>query len=195
MPNLTHPSDPNPNPSTKPAELMSPVAPDGTAWTWRFRSDFAPWLRELRARHGLTLKVIAARAGITHTRLHKLETGGRVRAPSLALLARLAEIYGCDTDELLSRAGYRVELPQDLRDALRCDEAFAAVVMHPSLRPTAMDERWLESYSRMQKAQWVEFARKLEAHVREGGPAVSEILDESRGANDHATARPAARAG
>lgn len=167
-----------------PAPSANPEPAVGAVCSWRFRADFAPWLREQRRIHRLTLKGAAERLGVTYTRLHKLETGGRVRAPTLELLGRVAEVYGYELAEVLARAGYRMELPWDLRDGMRCDDAFAAIVMHPALRPAAMDERWLEAYSRLQKAQWVEFARKLEAHVRGGGPSLREIMDDGGAAND-----------
>ena len=96
----------------------------------------------------------------------------------------MASLYGRELDEVLARAGYKMEVPAELRDAVRCDDAFAALVLHPELRPACMDERWVESYSRIQKAQWVEFARKLDAAVRRGGVAVEEVLDDLKGAND-----------
>ena len=178
-----------------PTPSANPEHSEGTVCSWRFRPDFAPWLREQRRTHRLTLKGAADRLGVTYTRLHKLETGGRVRAPTLELLGHVAEVDGGELAEVLARAGYRMELPWDLRDAMGCDETFAAVVLHPALRPACMDERWLEAYSRLQKAQWVEFARKLEAHVRGGGPSLSEIVDEGKGANDSATQGKVKRAG
>lgn len=170
-------AEPSPNP---PPTLLSPLAPDGTAWIWRHRADFGPWLREQRVSHDLTLKVAADRLGVTLTRLHKLETGGRVRAPSLELIASIAALYGRELDEVIGRAGFKMEVPVELRDAARCDETFAGLVLHPQLRPAAMDERWVESYSRIQKAQWVEFARRLLALVRDGPVTLEALLDEGR---------------
>ena len=82
---------------------------------------------------------------------------------------------------MLERAGFRVDVPSDLKDALRCEESFAALVLHPKLRPIRMNEQFSDSSSRLQKAQWVDFARKLEAHLREGGAPVSELINR-RGA-------------
>ncbi len=158
--------------------LPSPQTRDRDAWIWRPRADFAPWLREQRRLHQLTLKVAAERLGVTLTRLHKLETGGRVRAPSLELIAGIAALYGREIDDVIGRAGFRMELPAELRDAARCDETFAALVLHPALRPACMDERWVESYSRIQKAQWVEFARRLLELARGGGVTMEGIVGE-----------------
>jgi len=161
---------------TSPHDPPSTDATPGPVWTWRFRSDFGPWLRAQRLRHELTLKAASEALGVSFTRLHKLEIGGRVRAPSLELVQQIAVLYGRDLDEVLALAGFKVDLAPELRDAARCDEHFAALVLHPALRPTAMDERWVEAFSRIQKAQWIQFAEKLEAHLRGGGPGLSELL-------------------
>ena len=169
---------PDPSPAAPAQTLLGTRSRDGDTWTWRPRAGFGPWLREQRQAQGLTLKVAAARLGVTLTRLHKLEIGGRVRPPSLELVAAIAALYSRELDDVLSRAGFSMEVPAELRDAARCDETFAALVLHPALRPAHMDERWVESYSRIQKAQWVEFARRLDAHARAGGQAVAEIVGE-----------------
>ena len=167
-----------PDPSTAPAStLLSPLARDGDTWVWRPRADFGPWLRDQRQAHGLTLQAAATHLGVTVTRLHKLETGGRVRAPSLELIAAIAALYDREIDDVIGRAGFKMQLPVELRDAARCDETFAALVLHPALRPAFMDERWVESYSRVQKAQWVEFARKLLELARGGGVTIKGIVD------------------
>lgn len=170
------------------------MSADGHTWVWRFRDEFGPWLRGLRETHGLTLRQAAQGIGTSFTRLQKLETGGRARPPTMEMLGRLATLYGIDLEQILAEAGFRMEVPGDLRDALRCDDAFAAVVLHPALRPACMDERWLEAFSRIQKAQWVEFARKLDAHARSGGPTVTEIVDEAMGANSPDLGRRTAKA-
>ena len=167
-----------PPPETPTPASQSPLTCDGDAWTWRHRADFGPWLREQRQTHELTLKAAADRLGVTLTRLHKLETGGRVRAPSLELIAGIAALYGRELDDVLTRAGFRMEVPAELRDAARCDETFAALVLHPALRPACMDERWVEAFSRIQKAQWVEFTRRFEAHLRSGGAPLAELVGE-----------------
>lgn len=167
-------------PSDTPACTVSPLSHDGTAWTWRFRDDFGPWIRVQREALHETLRDTAKALSVSFTVLQKLETGGRAKAPTIELLARMATHFGKDLDLVLARAGYRMEVPEDLRDALLCDEGFLALVLHPALRPSCMDERWAEAFSRVQKAQWLEFARNLEAHIRRGGEPVEEILQELR---------------
>ena len=169
-------SDPSPAPAST---LLSPRAREGDTWVWRPRADFGPWLRDQRQARGLTLQTAATRLGVTVTRLHKLETGGRVRAPSLELMAAIAALYDREIDDVIGRAGFKMQLPAELRDA-RCDETFTALVLHPALRPAFMDERWVESYSRVQKAQWVEFTRKLLAWAQAGGVSLGALLDEGQ---------------
>ena len=170
----------SPAPSDLPARTVSPLTDNGTAWTWRFREDFAPWLREQREASKETLRDAAKALDVSFTVLQKLETGGRVKAPTIELLTRIAAHFGKDLDLVLTRAGYKMEVPADLRDAVLCDEGFLALALHPALRPSCMDERWAEAFSRIQKAQWLEFARNLEAHVKAGGEPVEQILREFR---------------
>lgn len=172
-------SDSSP-PSSTPAQPIGGIGPDGAAWTWRYRRDFGPWLRDLRKQARMTLREAARPLGISFSKLHKLEVGARARPPSLEVIARLSTLFGKELDLMLTRAGFKMEVPAELRDAIVCDDAFASLMLHPSLRPSAMDERWLEAFSRIQKAQILEFARKLEAAVRQGGPIVDELIREAR---------------
>ncbi|UNZ16251.1 XRE family transcriptional regulator [Streptomyces sp. 891-h] len=60
---------------------------------------FAPRMRLLRRRSGLTLEASARRAGLSPAHLSRLETGKR--QPSLPLLLTLARVYGTTVGELL----------------------------------------------------------------------------------------------
>jgi hypothetical protein len=56
------------------------------------------------------------------------------------------------------------------------DAVFARLVLHPALRPLRMDDRWLDSFSSLQKKQWVEFAKRLEAFFHAGG-SIAGVLE------------------
>ncbi|GEB52134.1 MULTISPECIES: helix-turn-helix domain-containing protein [Streptomyces] len=60
---------------------------------------FAPRMRNLRRRSGLSLEAAAHRAGLSPAHLSRLETGKR--QPSLPLLLTLARTYGTTVGELL----------------------------------------------------------------------------------------------
>lgn len=163
------------SPALKPTDLAA-SSEKPPAYVWKPQADFGPWLRELRERRGLSIRALAAETGLSFAKLQRLESGGRQRAPSSEMILGLAIYYGQPVEEVLERAGFRVDVPPDLKDALRCDESFMALVLHPKLRPIRMDDRFTDSFSRLQKAQWVDFARKLEAHLREGGAPVAELI-------------------
>lgn len=58
--------------------------------------------RLVRMRTGMTQKEAAVHAGVSQSTMNSIETG---RAdPSMATLLKLADAYGCTTDELLGRA-------------------------------------------------------------------------------------------
>ena len=169
-----------------PRSLSTTDAPDATdtelrplgdaAFYWRYRPEFGAWLRAAREVRGLALRAAAAELGISFTTLQKLEVSGRNKAPSLVLLQRIATLYGRPLGEVLEEAGVEVALPPDVYADVNRDDAFAALVLFPALRPTRMDPAWLDSFSSVHKQQWVEFALRLESHLAAGGVSVSEIL-------------------
>lgn len=137
---------------------------------------FGPYLRKLREERGLSLRDAADQLGITFAKLQKMETGGRFRIDSLALLADIADVYVRPREEVLEAAGIRVLQPAAVTDEFDDDSAFARLVLHPALRPLRMDERWTDAFSTLQKKQWVEFAKRLEAFFHAGG-SIADILE------------------
>ena len=133
------------------------------------RPGFGQYLRRLRQGHGLSLRDAAAQLGISFAKLQKMETGGRFRIDGLGLLQAVADLYGRPRAEVLQEAGIHVVSPEGLEAALDIDRAFEALVLHPDLRPMRMDRGWAESFSTLQKAQWIEFARRLAGHPDAAG--------------------------
>ena len=63
-------------------------------------TPFAKWLYEERSSRGLTMVVLAGRAGVSHPRIVQLEKGD---SPSRDMVARLASgLSGDDPDEHIS---------------------------------------------------------------------------------------------
>lgn len=138
--------------------------PVGEATFFReHKKSFGPYLRALREARGLSLRDAADQLGLSFTKLQKMEVGGRFRLPDLDFLLSIADFYGRPHAEVLNEAGIRVVMPEDLQEEMDRDRAFAALVLDPDLRPTRMDQNWTESFSTLQKTQWIEFARKLAA--------------------------------
>ncbi len=134
---------------------------EGTLF-WSFQKDFGPYLRKLRKQRGMTLQEAAEQVNLSFTKLQKLETGGRVRRPSIALLQQLAHLYNRPQDEVFEKAGLVLEMPPDFYDRLNNKKAFAALMLHPELKPFKMTEDWLESFSERQRQQLIEYSLKLE---------------------------------
>ncbi len=105
-----------------------------------------------------------------------METGGRFRIDSLSLFGSIADLYGRPRNEVLEAAGIKVLAPEQVSSDLDGEGAFARLVLNPALRPMRMDDRWLESFSSLQKKQWVEFARRMEAFFHAGG-SITSILE------------------
>lgn len=144
-------------------------------------TTFGPYLRKLRDERGISLRDAADQLGMTFAKLQKMETGGRFRIDSLSVFGDLADLYVRPRAEVLEAAGIRVLEPHALTDELDEDAAFARLVLNPALRPMRMDDRWLDSFSSLQKKQWVEFAKRLEAFFHAGGSIAAILEPEPEG--------------
>lgn len=83
-------------------------------------------LTELRARAGISRREAAAALEITKSYLWRLEhTYPGVGAPSDALVHRLAQLYGVESDLIFAAAGM---VPDDLRDRFATEPAFLYIV-------------------------------------------------------------------
>ena len=139
---------------------------------------FGPYLRKLREDRGVSLRDAASQLGISFAKLQKMETGGRFRIDSLQLFEQLADLFARPRREVLAKAGIRLLEHHEIADEPDEDVAFARLMLHPSLRPLQMDERWLESFSVLQKRQIVQFAKKLRKFYDDGGSLDSVLIPE-----------------
>jgi len=67
---------------------------------------FGNYLKELRARKGVSLKKVEEATGISNAYLSQLETGVRRRIPTSKRLNALADYYNVSIQQLLQKAGY-----------------------------------------------------------------------------------------
>jgi len=159
---------------------LEPVmpAPHTAIYFREHKPTFGPYLRRLREERDLGLRGAAAQLGLSFAKLQKMETGGRFRLPGLHVLATIADFYGRPHAEVLHEAGVGVLRPEDIESGDARDRTFAALVLHPDLRPLRMDLAWTEFFSVLQKAQWIEFARRL-ASATEPAALVEQLLSPS----------------
>ncbi|TVQ88493.1 MAG: XRE family transcriptional regulator [Deltaproteobacteria bacterium] len=142
--------------------------------------EFGSTLRDWRNAKKLSLREAAAELDVSFTYLQKLETGGRARSPSLALLQRIAAVFAIPTGEVFQAAGVTKRRVQDASSSI--DRAFRRVVLHPRLRPLGMNEVWLDSFSTKQKRQVLELVQRTQALVIETyGDGALPIDDIMRG--------------
>jgi len=73
-------------------------------------------LKRLRLASGQGIKRVAPQVGVSYSYLSKVENG--LKKPSVDLLARLSDLYGVDSDELLAKLG---ELPSDVKEILQSE--------------------------------------------------------------------------
>lgn len=142
------------------------------------RAPFGRYIRRLRENIGLTLRVAAERLDVSPAYLQRWEVGNGARTVSQEWIERIAVVFCRDGREVMYEAGLLPELPQDLIDAVEIERRFERLITHPSLAPLGLDKRGLAYYSLRQKQQWIDFALRLDQHVRDGGVGIREILDD-----------------
>jgi len=166
-------------PRARPRHLNLPE--DATAlgesfFYWTHRPEFGPWLRACREEAGINLKDAAKAFELSFGKLQMMETGKRTKAPSYELLQAIARLYERTLGEVMEQAGVKMVRPSRHLLQSRLDKTFEQLVTHGELMPDRMTSETMDCYSPLQKRQWIEFALKLEAHVRSGGPALESIL-------------------
>jgi transcriptional regulator with XRE-family HTH domain len=89
-----------------------------------FGDDFGSFLRQLRAKSGLTLREVEEQTNnaISNAYLSQVE-GNKRPPPKPAILVALARVYGVSTEDLFERAGY-----SDAPTATEIDVAYDQVL-------------------------------------------------------------------
>ena len=140
------------------------------------KEAFGQYLRRVRHKSGLTLREAAVRFDVHFVYLQRLETGKGPRLLKMDWLERISAVYARELAEVLHAAGLVDKLPDRLQPVYQIEDQFERLVTHPALAPFGLDHRAAAFYSLQQKLQWIEFARKLEQHVRDGGEPLADIL-------------------
>lgn len=157
--------------------------------------EFGPYLRNLRHQRRLKLKEAAVLLGVSFGYLGQVERKGLTgRRPNLTFLALVAQTYDIPAERIYEKAGYRdlggLEEFEKVRERRmriargdprgslreqRTGEAFRRIVMDPVLRPKRLNERDLDLISPTLKEAWIEFAERLEEHIRDGGESLQVL--------------------
>ena len=106
---------------------VSATMASATVCVRRHDPAFGPHLRALRVAAGMSLREVASIAGISFAKLQKMETGGRFRVTSPAMLDGLADLYGVDRAELWRLAGFVMINVSSAVDAADNDPKASAV--------------------------------------------------------------------
>lgn len=150
---------------------------DGFLYSWRFEPSFGPWLRAHREHRELALRQVSRDLDLSFTTLQRLETGEHDR-PTVDLLERLAVHLGIPLALLFERAGY-VRKPLQAHFGVQdADRDFAALLLHPTLRPVRMDPRAIAAWAPLQKRQLVEFAHLLQTWILNDAGRLDDLFDE-----------------
>lgn len=146
---------------------------------WARRPSFGPYVRRIREEKGISLRNAAAELGVSFNYLAKLETGGRIKAPTPRLMQAIADYFGRDVNEVLREAGFQTKTPPAVRHQERVDQEFRRLMTHPEIRPLRIDAAGLDYYSPLQKLQVLELAARLERAMLGDGRSLSDLLGPS----------------
>ncbi|MPM29652.1 hypothetical protein SDC9_76192 [bioreactor metagenome] len=69
-------------------------------------NDIGDLIKDRRLSKGWSKRALADKAGISHSEVHRIESGERVN-PSVPVLNALAEVLGVPKDDVLRIAGYK----------------------------------------------------------------------------------------
>ena len=141
------------------------------------------FLRNVRERHGFTVRDVHQGTGLSTGHISRIETGAGKGPPSPRILKKFADFYGVGMDSLFLFTGVNPpgEDPTIASDAFNFDAAFTSLVLHPSLKPDGLEPIDLQWISSATRRHWMEFARKLEKAVAEGTVDVEALLGSQGG--------------
>lgn len=71
-------------------------------------SNVGEVIKERRLAKGMSKRVLAEKAGISHSEVHRIENGER-QNPSVPMLIALADVLGIPHDDILVLAGYKTD--------------------------------------------------------------------------------------
>lgn len=146
------------------------------AIVWSRRPTFGPFVRRIREEKAMSLRNASAELGVSFNYLAKLETGGRIKAPTPRLIQAIADLFGHDVNEVLREAGFQAKTPPGVRHQERVDQEFRRLLTHPELRPLRVDIAALDYYSPLQKLQVLELAARLERAMLGEGRSLGDLL-------------------
>lgn len=141
--------------------LIGEAGPELLTYLWNPSPHFAAYLRSSREGAGLSIRQAAPKLGVSPAYISRLETGGYASAPSVERLFKMADLYAVERAEMLTQAGVRVDVPDDLKVKDTTDAEFRAILMDPPLHPTLFTQECLHYVSPRMKRQWIEWGLRL----------------------------------
>lgn len=131
----------------------APFAVEAGTWAeFQVDADLGPgvaalgqFVRELRARRGQSMRALSRATGVSQPYISMIEKGQIKGAPSLRILSTLAEHFGLPTESFMVVGGL-TGAPESSAPRASLGDTFRELILHPSLRPSELNERdlrWL----------------------------------------------------
>jgi transcriptional regulator with XRE-family HTH domain len=105
-------------------------------------TDFGEYIKGLREATGRPLRAVAPELGLSYPHLGRIERGEMRGPPSTMVLYRIAAVYERPPEEVLERAGVRLEAvrPKEFPSG---EEQFKRLMLAPEWKPAGMKEEYL----------------------------------------------------
>lgn len=132
----------------------------------RRAAAFGEYLKGLREAAGRPLRAVAPEVGLSFPHLGRIERGEVRGPPSLLVLSRLAAVYERPVEEVLDRAGVRLQevLPEEFPSG---EEQFRRLMLSPEFKPAGMKEDYLAFIAPALRPLIRELAANVERHTVE----------------------------
>jgi transcriptional regulator with XRE-family HTH domain len=149
---------------------------------WGYAPTFGAYLAKCREDANLSTRAAAAKVGISHTWLAQLEQFPLRSMPEVRTVRRLARLYGVDERAMLHELGVRYELPEDVAEEVANlhERRFTRLMLHDRFRPDGFTEDDIAKFPPAVMAFVVDFAKKVDANARDGGPTIAAIFAPKR---------------
>lgn len=149
---------------------------------WGASPEFGEYLARHREQANLSLRRAADALNVSHTHLAQLEQYQIKSPPSMDFLARIARLYGLKEYDVLHEAGYRFEATEEVLESMYRQEErnFRSLLLCEEYRGQDDTEDLLDLFPPAVRAHLAEFAERVDANARRGGPTPGEIVARER---------------
>ena len=125
---------------------------------------FGEYLKGLRDATGRSLREVAPEIGVSFPHLGRIERGEMRGPPSVTVLNQMSAVYGRPLEEVLERAGVRIELvgPEEIPTG---EQQFKRLMLSEEFKPSGLTAEHLNFFPPAFRKSILELASNVERHT------------------------------